>query len=269
MIEPTILDHVPLWAFFLGTLVITVATAECGYRLGRRRAGGTAEARDSDAVAVLVGTTLGLLAFLLAFTFGLAASRYDSRREAFQEEVNAIRAAFLRSTFLPTEQGASARKLLSGYVKVRLDAYESQASLAAAIAKSRELHKDLWKIAAAVGRDLDKPGAPNSDMLALYVDALNQVIAAHANRTAAVVRARVPAAIWAGLVIIALIGFLSMGYNLGAGGATRSMVAIGMILCFALTMYLIADLDRPLEGFIRVNAQAMIELRDSMNDDGP
>jgi len=42
---------------------------------------------------------------------------------------------------------------------------------------------------------------------------------------------------------------------------------MGMILCFAVMVHLIADLDRPMEGFIRVNRQGMIDLRASMNDD--
>lgn len=268
MIEFTLLDHLPLWAFFLANLGIALVAGECGYRLGRHRKGKSG-AEKEEAVGAVVGATLGLLAFLLAFTFGLAASRYDTRREVLQEEVNAIGTTYLRASFLRDPHGSKVRALLREYVDVRLEANKPGASLAEAIRKSEKIQNELWKHAAAVGRDLDKPGAPNSDMMALFVDSLNQTIDAHAKRLGAVSRARVPAAMWAGLFVIAMIATVSMGYDVGIMGTPRPIVGLGMILCFAVTMWLIADLDRPLEGFIRVNYQGMIDLRASMNDETP
>ncbi|MGH8627250.1 MAG: hypothetical protein ACREYC_18955 [Gammaproteobacteria bacterium] len=268
MIEFTLLDHLPLWAFFLASLGIALVAGECGYRLGRHRKGKSG-AKKEEAVGAVVGATLGLLAFLLAFTFGLAASRYDTRREVLQEEVNAIGTTYLRASFLPDPHGSKVRALLREYVDVRLEANKPGASLAEAIRKSEKIQNELWKHAAAVGRDLDKPGAPNSDMMALFVDSLNQTIDAHAKRLGAVSRARVPSAMWAGLFVIAMIAIVSMGYDVGIMGTPRPIVGLGMILCFAVTMWLIADLDRPLEGFIRVNYQGMIDLRASVNDETP
>lgn len=268
LIESTLLDHVPLWAFFLATLGITLVAGECGYRFGRRRQSKT-ESQKNDALGSIVGATLGLLAFLLAFTFGLAASRYDSRREIFQEEANAVRATYLRASLLPEPQSTKVRGLVREYVDVRLEANKPDASIADAIRKSEQLQKELWKNAIEVGRHLEKPGAPNSDMMALFVDSLNQTIDAHAKRVGAVVRARVPAPIWGGLILLALISVFVVGYHMGITGTSRPLVGVGMIVCFAITMYLIADLDRPLEGLIQVNNQGMIDLRASMNDIQP
>ena len=47
------------------------------------------------------GTLLGLLGLLLAFTFGMASSRYDTRRQLVIEEANDIGTVILRTDFFP------------------------------------------------------------------------------------------------------------------------------------------------------------------------
>src|SRR4051794_14129102 len=71
------LDVVPLWALLIGILLIVLLSVEGGYRVGRFRAGRMHEMETP--VGEMVAATLGLLAFLLAFTFGLAASRFDTK----------------------------------------------------------------------------------------------------------------------------------------------------------------------------------------------
>src|SRR6059058_6240216 len=75
-------------------------------------------------VGTMVGATLGLLAFILAFTFGLAATRFDTRRQLLLDEANAIGTTYLRAGMLP-EQGEQIRALLRDYVDARLDAVRS------------------------------------------------------------------------------------------------------------------------------------------------
>ena len=56
----------------------------------------------------------------------------------------------------------------------------------------------------------------------------------------------------------------AMGYHVGLSGTIRPLVIPFLALVFAAVIQLIADLDRPLAGMIRVDQQAMVELRDSM-----
>ena len=151
----------------------------------------------------------------------------------------------------------------------RLEADKGIVPLAEGIRKSRKLQNDLWKQSVQISNNLGNPGSLDSQILSLFIDSLNQMINAHSNRVGAVARGRVPAEMWTGLILIALIALFSMGYEVGIRETPRPLVGLGMILCFAVTMALIADLDRPHEGFIRVNHQSMIDLRASMNEQVP
>ena len=90
----------PLIGIFIGTFVLVLLAAEIGYRLGTiRQKGGTQEKEGT--VGTMVGTTLGLLAFMLAFTFGLAADYYQNKRVVLLDESNAIGTTWLRARFSP------------------------------------------------------------------------------------------------------------------------------------------------------------------------
>ena len=71
-------------------------------------------------VGAVVGATLGLLAFLLAFTFGMAADRFENRRHALVDETNAIETGYLRAELLIEPHRSEVRKILREYVEERL-----------------------------------------------------------------------------------------------------------------------------------------------------
>ena len=74
------LDALPLWALFIFILGVVLLSVEGGYRLGKYRRSRREEEKEAP-LGTMVGATLGLLAFILAFTFGLASSRFDNRRQ--------------------------------------------------------------------------------------------------------------------------------------------------------------------------------------------
>ena len=73
------LDALPLWALFLAAVVAIVLAHESGYRLGRARARRADKEHDAP-VGAMVAAELGLLAFLLAFSFGILVLVYGFRR---------------------------------------------------------------------------------------------------------------------------------------------------------------------------------------------
>ncbi len=97
--NPEPLDLIPLWCFFLMTLIIGMLSVEVGYRVGKSRHARSPDEKDAP-VAAMVGSILGLLAFMLAFTFSMAAARFDARRQAVLHEANAIGTTWLRARLL-------------------------------------------------------------------------------------------------------------------------------------------------------------------------
>src|SRR5499427_2024896 len=131
-----ILDSLPLWGLFVVILLVVLLSVEFGYRLGKYRRSRSEQEKEAP-VGTMVGATLGLLAFILAFTFGLAAARFDTRRQVLLEEANAIGTTYLRAGILP-ERGQEIRTLLRDYVAARLEAVQS-GKLAEGIRRSEDI----------------------------------------------------------------------------------------------------------------------------------
>src|SRR5690348_1411239 len=109
-----LLDHVPLWGFFLLITLITLLPIEAGQRLGaRRRLLSDHEAEGP--VGSVVGATLALLGFMVALTLGAATNRFDARKDALTDGVNAIESAYRNASLLPEPHKSEIRKLLREY----------------------------------------------------------------------------------------------------------------------------------------------------------
>jgi hypothetical protein len=138
-----LIDSLPFWLLFICTFGFVLLAVMAGFWLGRRD--GSRSASEPEApVGSMVGATMGLLAFMLAFTFGMAASRHDTRRHLVLDEANAIGTAYLRTQLLPQPQAAEMQNVLREYVDMRLLAVRQPVQLASAIARSEELHTLLW-----------------------------------------------------------------------------------------------------------------------------
>src|SRR4051812_42992992 len=94
------MDAIPLALLFAATAVGMAAAIELGYRLGKASRRRSDDVKES-AVSAIAGTTLGLLAFILAFTFAIASERYDLRKSLVRNEADALRTAYSRAAFLP------------------------------------------------------------------------------------------------------------------------------------------------------------------------
>jgi hypothetical protein len=206
----------------------------------------------------MVGATLGLLAFILAFTFGLAAARFDTRRQVLLDEANAIGTTYLRAGILP-EQREEIRALLRDYVGTRLEAIRS-GNIAEGIRQSENIQHQVWAQAVAVGEK-----NPNSIVVGLFIQSLNEVIDLHAKRVQAGLRSRIPGAIWVGLFAVAALSLATMGYHAGLVGTRRSLAVLAVAFTFSVVIELIADLDRPQEGVLRVSQRALLDVQRSMN----
>lgn len=249
------LDVLPLWALLLGVMLLALLSVEAGYRIGRFRS--SREHEMETPVGEMVTATLGLLAFILAFTFGLAASRFDTKRQLLVDEANAIGTTYLRAAMLP-ERGDEIRALLRTYADVRVAAI-APGKLGESIRRSEDLQARLWEQTVPIALQ-----HPDSVIVGLFVQSLNEVIDLHTKRLTAALRNRIPLAIWAALYGISVFSFAAMGYHSGLIGTRRSLVIAVVAFTFSVVIVLIADLDRSQEGFLKVSPQVLIDLRRSM-----
>jgi hypothetical protein len=150
------------------------------------------------------------------------------------------------------------RALLRDYVDARLEAVLS-GKIAEGIRRSEHLQDQLWVQAVAIGET-----NPTSIVVGLFVQSLNEVIDLHAKRVTAGVRNRIPGAIWVALFAVAVLSLGAMGYHAGLAGTSRSLAVLAVAVTFSAVIGLIADLDRPQEGLLKVSQQALIDLRQSM-----
>ena len=247
-----IFEALPLWALYIITAAIVLLSAEAGWRLGNYRRQRPQHEKDAP-VGAVVGATLGLLAFLLAFTFGMAASRYDTRKQLVLQEANSIGTTYLRAEMLPEPQRSEIRNLLREYAAQRVGGVTTLMT-PEAMARSGALHDRLWAQAVAVGAQ-----SPNSIVVGLFVQSLNETIDLDETRVTAG-RNRIPDSIWLTLYVVTILTMMAMGYQFGLTGEHSWPVTILLVLVFTAVLLLIADLDRPQAGWLKVSQQAMIDL---------
>lgn len=239
-----LLDLLPLWLVFVVTAGIILLGIELGFRGGLHRARQSEDERQAP-IDAMVGSTLGLLAFVLAFTFGMATSRFDTRQLLVLEDANAIRAADLRAQALAEPDRGAARALLREYVDVRIKGALDPGTLPQALKRSAELHDQLWSHASTPALQ----------------QALIQVMDVHSKRMTAGLHNRLPPTIWIALYSMAILAMAMAGYRAGLAGRRSIVAMLALGLAFSAVIVLIADLDRPQEGLLRVSQQALIDLQ--------
>lgn len=253
---PNFFDLLPILGVFIFTVIIAFLAAELGYRIGNWWQKRSSQTKDPS-LGALVGASLGLLAFLLAFVTGIAESRYDRRRALVLQDANSIGTTELRARYLPEPVNTESRNLLREYVDVRLAATVAT-NFASARARAEEIQDELWTRATALAQQ-----SPDSETFALYIDALNFMIDTHGERVAAAT-ARVPVTLLYTIYAIALLAMMLVGFS-NSYEHRRSGVGLAIfVLIFAVVFTLVIDLDRPQEGLLIVSQQPMIDLQNSL-----
>jgi hypothetical protein len=207
-----LLDQSRLWAVYVATVVLALVFAEIGFRLGL-----WLQRRDPDSgrtaiSCTVVGGMLGLMAFLLAFCIGIVINQHNGRKAMVVEEANAVGTAYLRAGFLGESDRDLSRNLLREYVEIRLDAAADESVLEATLTRSEEIHGELWSIM----EDNVQQGQ-DSDIMALLVASINDVIDVHALRLVAVAL-RLPELLWMVLYAATMLSFLLVGISSSADG---------------------------------------------------
>ena len=247
----TWLEHLPLWAVLLVNVLLVLAAFEGGFRFAQFRRRRIEQEIDAP-ISSVVGGMLGLFGFLLAFTFAMTASRFDKRKELLLEEVTAIDTCYRRAELTPEPVREEVQQRLREYVHLRAELTAHPERFADAVARAETLLDELWLQAHVVAQT-------DSEMHALFVESLGEVIELHRKRLV-VSRDRIPAPIWAALVVLSAISMIGVGYQFGLRGHREFAIGLSLALAFSIVVWLIASLERNYEGGLQVNQQSMIEL---------
>jgi Protein of unknown function (DUF4239) len=208
--------------------------------------------RKEQMVAIRDGLFV-LVSLLLSFTLTLAVPRFNERRALVIEEADAIETTYLRASTLPQPYNARAQQHLRQYVEARLnlDAAGVNADrLAQASRQAQRIQEELWEDVTELTK------TDRSAIMASYMSSLNEIIALHGKRLAAFEN-RIPLTIWLMIVSVALIAVFARGLTLGR----RFWLTLALApVTIALVVALIADLDTPSAGLIRLDDRAMQRL---------
>jgi hypothetical protein len=238
------------------SFVVLAVSARFGVYLGKRWELPQGAVRDD--FGIIQGATLTLLGLIIGFTFSMALNRYDQRKNLEEEEANAIGTEYARTGLLPPTDGAKVRPLLVAYLDQRIAFYEASMfdDLSKIDAQTDKSQSDLWSAvqAAAV--------AQPTPIVALAVAGMNDVLNAQGYAQAAWWN-RIPAAAWGMMLVIAICANTLVGF--GARDAKReSKLLLVLPLIVAIAFFLIADIDSPRGGAIKVHPQNLLNLSRSL-----
>jgi hypothetical protein len=211
-------------------------------------------------VNTIVGATLALLGFILAFTFGFTASRFDSRKQLLLDEVNSIGTTYLRAGFLTEPHCTEVRDLIRKYVDLRIELVANPEKVKSILDQSVVLQDEMWKHAEAVAMtDLKNP-----DIVALFVETLNETIDLQTKRVTVAFVYRIPDLMWYALLCLLILSMFEVGYLFMKSEKPNWILILAISLAFSLVILMVVSFDRT-DGSIKVDQQPMIELQKSLN----
>jgi hypothetical protein len=246
------IDHPFL--LFLIAVAVQWGAAYAGDAIRRR---GTVPTKDKwDDFDLVRAATLTLLGLIIGFSFQMAISRYDQRKTYEREEANAIGTEFLRADLLPAEDAGKVRASLVKYIQQRVLFYtvDDAAELARIDSETTNLENALWQ---TVSRAANANPTPP---MALAVSGMNDVLNARGYTQAAWWN-RIPPAAWAMMGLIAIAANLILGYG---ERQTDTALLLVVPLVVSIAFFLIADIDSPRGGIIRVLPQNLLALSQSL-----
>ena len=250
-----VLDH-PVVVFVVTLIILRLAARFGSYLLSRRA---PMEDKEHDDLGVILAAALTLLGLIIGFTFSMAVTRYDQRKNYEEEEANAIGTEYLRVNLLPSADTARIHQTLREYLDQRIAFYQNRddAKLPQINAETSRLQAELWSEVEASGRANPTP------VVSLAVAGMNDVL----NRegyTQAAWWNRIPIAAWCLMFAIAIVCNGLIGYTSHKlDGKARRYTVFPLIT--AISFFLIADIDSPSRGVIRVHPQNLEALAQSLH----
>jgi len=252
----TIFSSLPIWTLYIIIVLLIVFAIRSGIAYARWRRAHFSNENDS-AINTLAGATLGLLAFILAFTFSLGTSRFEARKHFLLEEINSIETSWLRSALVADPYNTELQKALVEYVEIRIWLIDNPDKVKQVLKKSQELQTKIWGLIT----ELSKNDLGNDRINALLIDAVNDMFDNQTRRISIGVNDRIPSLIWIALFTLIVIAMFEVGYLLGKTDKLNWVLVFALSMAFATIVVLIIDLDSA-RGHITINNQSLYDMYD-------
>ena len=258
------LSALSLRGLILFVFVSMLLAAFAGHAVHRwvRHRDDAADKEEHNQESYLVGSMIGILALLMAFSFSMALDRYEERRHLVIQEANAIGTSYLRAQLLDEPHRGRLSRLLVEYTDNRIAlGTGNHAGLDRQLAVNDKLLTDIWAAVVAARDSANSHGVTTAILITF-----NEVIDLDTERKVAR-QVRVPAP-----VLLLLYGFLILtaavlGYVLEERRARIGVVVLFILL--SLYVSIIADLNRPTSGSITESQEPMLMLRQSLRSQPP
>jgi hypothetical protein len=239
---------------FASSLVALWGSVQIGIVVRRLR---PVQDDEKDDLSLVINASLTLMALIIGFSFSMAVSRYDQRKNYEEEEANAIGTEYVRVDLLPTADAAKVRQWLTQYLDQRLLFYTIRDAhqLEQIDSETARLQTEMWSTVQSAATERPTPA------VALVVSGMNDVL----NRqgyTQAAWWNRIPVGVWSLMIALAICCSVLVGYS-----ANRRASPVSTVVPFvvAIAFFLISDIDSPRGGVILVHPQNLISLSQSLH----
>jgi len=225
-------------------LALLVVAARVGDARSKRKEGVPEEDQRVD-YGPLVGATLTLLFFITGFAFMMAVGRYDLRKACEQNEAIAIRTQYSRADLLAPADAAKVRALLRKYLDQRISFYSTRSDSGRASEISTEtarLQAELWSTLRPALAAVPPP------LMGVLVTGMDDVTNAQRSSQAAWLN-RIPFTAW---ILMTAIGIGCCWLIANRARRTDWLAFMIVPIAVSVSFFLIADLDSPGGGLIRV-----------------
>jgi hypothetical protein len=247
----------------LSSLVVLWLSIQIGVFIRKRRQ--SVQENEREDFGMVMSAILTLLGLIIGFSFSMAITRYDQRKTLEEAEANAIGTEYVRADFLPAANAKQVRTLLREYLDQRLLYYTTRDSqeLVQVEAATAQLEDELWSAV-----QMPTAAQPTA-ALTITATGMNDVLNSRGYTQAAWLN-RIPNAAWCLMLAIAICCNLLIGFGARRGGARTTLLLV-LPVVIAISFTLIADIDSPRGGIVRVRAENLVSLSQSLrvrNPDG-
>lgn len=240
--------QIPTYILFVIIFCLIIFANWSGYRYKKWQIKKTpGQVRES--MGSIEGAMLGVMSLLMGFSFSVAVSKYEARRQLTITEANYIRTAILRCDMYPDSIRNKLRTDFKEYVEARVAYYKAgynEYRITEELENAETISGRLWKTVMFYSNDLSFRVRSGQ-----MIPNLNQMIEIVVTRDAQRISKVPPLILWTLLILVLIAAFL-LGNDF-EGHKRNVILLVGYALVMTLTLNLINELNHPRQGLINLD----------------